>query len=189
MRRSAMMTGTITFSGERSDEGGEWLLWVLVWSELAAFGMLLIGFLVMSVLHHQDFATAQLHLNTKLASVNTIILLSSGWLAAAAVRDGVTALYRKRALLIAGGLGFLFVVIKLMEYAGEIRFAGDATFNAFFELYFMITGFHLAHVAFLGGLLIVLALRKERSNDAIVTTIWHVIDLVWVVMFPLLYLV
>ena len=171
------------------DDSGSLMLEILVYSELAAFGILLIGFLVMSVLDWQNFSSARLHLDTTLASVNTLVLLASGWQAARAARVGLSVACQRRALLIAAGLGLIFVLIKMLEYSTEIRFAGEASFSAFFELYFMLTGFHLAHVAFLGLLMALVAYRPERGNIVIVTTLWHVVDLVWLVMFPLLYLV
>ena len=170
---------------DRSD--GDLILWILVWSELIAFGVLLAAFLIMSLLHPESYSIAKLHLNGRLASFNTLVLIASGWLAAEAER-ATSLRIRQAALLGAACLGFVFIGIKLVEYAGEIRFAGDATFNSFFELYFMITGFHLAHVGFLGLVMVLIARRAERSNVALVTTIWHVIDLVWLTIFPVLYL-
>ncbi|KQY65976.1 NorE accessory protein for nitric oxide reductase [Ensifer sp. Root142] len=172
----------------QSDEPSDDLvLWILVWSELFAFGVLLGGFMVMSYLHPDSFSLAKIHLNGRLASLNTLVLIASGWLAAEAVR---AATYQKRrfALVASAMLGFLFAATRVVEYQGELRFIGDATFNAFFELYFMITGFHLAHVAFLSLLMLLIARRMERSNVVLVTTVWHVIDIVWLVIFPVIYL-
>jgi nitric oxide reductase NorE protein len=181
------MTMVPISTAESTDEGGDLLLWVLVWSELAAFGILLVGFLVMSVLHPESFGAAKLHLSARIAGVNTIVLLTSGWQAALAARQGISVLQQRLSLLSAAALGFLFVALKFVEYRAEWTFAGDDTFSAFFELYFMITGFHLAHVAFVAGLFVLVARRPERSNILMLTTIWHVIDLVWLVMFPLIY--
>ena len=172
---------------EASDEGGDLLLWVLVFSELAAFGILLGGFLVMSVLHPESFGAAKLHLSARIAGFNTVVLLASGWQAALAARAGASAMQQRIALLVAAALGFVFVGLKFFEYSTELTYAGDDTFAAFFELYFMITGFHLAHVAFVAGLFVLVARRPERSNIVMLTTIWHVIDIVWLVMFPLIY--
>lgn len=74
----------ITTTEER-DEGGDLLLWVLVWGELAAFGILLTGYVVMSMLHPESFALAKLHLAPRLAGLNTVVLLASSWQAALAV--------------------------------------------------------------------------------------------------------
>lgn len=172
---------------ERADDD-DLLLWILVWSELTAFSMLFLGYLVMSVLHADTFDVAKLHLSPRLASFNTIVLLASGWQAALAARENIGLFSRRVSLCLAAGLGFLFVALKFIEYNGEWRFAGEDSFRSFFELYFMITGFHLAHVAFVALLFIVVAMRPQRSNIAMLATVWHVIDLVWLVMFPLIYL-
>lgn len=172
---------------EGRETSGDLVLWILVWSELAAFGVLIGGFMIMSVLHADEFALAKLHLNGRLASINTLVLIMSGWLAAEAAR-AVKEQTRRFALLGAAALGFAFTLIKLIEYQGEMRLAGDATFNAFFELYFLITGFHLAHVIFLSILMVLIARRPDPTNVRLVTTVWHVIDMIWLVIFPVVYL-
>lgn len=173
---------------EESDEGGDLLLWVLVWGELAAFGILLLGFLVMSVLHPEGFALAKLHLAPRLAGFNTIILLASSWPAALAVRYQDKPQLQRLFLLLAATLGFVFVALKFVEYGSEWSATGDPNLQTFFELYFLVTGFHLAHVSFVGLLFVFASVRLERSTIIILTTIWHVVDIVWLVMFPVIYL-
>lgn len=165
------------------------LLWVLVWSELAAFGILLAGFLVVGLLQADAFAAARLHLNPLLAGINTLVLLASGWQAALAARPAASMSARRRALVLAALFGLGFVAIKLFEYSTEIGAAGLPQFGAFFELYFLITGFHLLHVGFGSAILLLVAWRPNPGNIVLITTLWHVIDLVWIVMFPLVYLV
>ncbi len=173
---------------EESDEGGDLLLWVLVWGELAAFGILLLGYLVMSVLHPESFALAKLHLAPRLAGFNTIVLLASSWQAALAVRYQDKPQLQRLFLLLAATLGFIFVALKFVEYGSEWSATGDPSLQTFFELYFLVTGFHLAHVAFVGLLFVFASVRLERSTIIILTTIWHVVDIVWLVMFPVIYL-
>jgi nitric oxide reductase NorE protein len=170
------------------EEADELLLWILVWSELVAFGVLFGAFLVTSVLQAAAFSAARSHLSPAFAAANTLILLSSGWQAALAARAGASRRRSRRGLLLAALLGLAFVLVKIVEYSGEVRFAGDAAFGSFFELYFLLTGFHLLHVAFGALVLLLVAWRPSRSNTRLITTLWHVIDLVWVVMFPLVYL-
>ncbi|SMC73357.1 cytochrome c oxidase subunit 3 [Rhizobium sp. RU36D] len=164
------------------------LLWVLVWSELIAFGILLVSFLVVSSVNAQAFELARLHLSPGLAAANTMVLLSSGYLAAVALRRRQDVVRVRRPLAIAAVLGLVFVAIKCIEYTGEIRFAADATLSTFFELYFIITGFHLLHVIFGSLLLALVAWRPMPGNVVLIATLWHAIDLVWLVMFPILYL-
>lgn len=170
------------------EEGDTLLLWILVWSELVAFGILLAGFLVMSVLEPERFAVARHYLNPGLAALNTVILLSSGWQAALAARRAASIMEVRRSLCFAAALGFAFMAIKLAEYAGEIGYAGEQALSGFFEIYFLITGFHLLHVVFGSVILLIVAWRPARQNVLMITTLWHVIDLVWIVMFPILYL-
>lgn len=169
-------------------EEDQLLLWVLVWSELVAFGILLVAFLAVSALNVEAFDLARLHLNPGLAAMNTIVLLLSGYHAAIAVRRRREPETARRPLLIAALLGLAFVGIKFVEYAGEFRYAGDATLSTFFELYFIITGFHLLHVFFGSLVLALVAWRPSRGNVMLIATLWHAIDLVWLVMFPILYL-
>lgn len=168
--------------GERE---GDLLLWILVWSEFAAFGALLSAFLIRSLMEPAAFAEARAHLSPGLAALNTVILLVSGWQAALAARNPLAA---RRPLVLAALGGFAFVAVKLFEYAGEAGFAvSDAA--GFFELYFLVTGFHLLHVLFGAGVLLVVAWRPSRANVHLIATLWHAIDLIWLVMFPVIYLV
>jgi len=171
------------------EETDTFILWVLIWSELAAFGILIGAFLVASLIDPEAFSVARLHLKPAIAGLNTLVLLTSGWQAAIAAGKDTPLATRRRALVLAALLGFAFVAIKIYEYDTELRFPGEAEFRTFFELYFMLTGFHLVHVAFVGLVLLVVAWRPRPANVELVTTLWHVIDLVWIVMFPILYLV
>jgi nitric oxide reductase NorE protein len=128
-------------------------------------------------------------LRPQIAGFNTLVLLGSGWQAAIAARRNSSAQRRRRALILAALLGFVFTAFKLYEYSTEIAFASDPAYGAFYELYFMLTGFHLFHVIFVAGLLLIVAVKPKDENVTLVTTIWHIIDLVWIVIFPVIYLV
>ncbi len=171
-------------------DGGEadsLLLWILVWSELIAFGVLLVAFMVMSMVYPDAAARLRSHLNPGLAAANTVILVLSGWQAALAVRRSAEGTAVRRPLVIAAVLGLVFVTIKLIEYATEVR-AGVDGMGALAELYVLTTGFHLLHVFFGSGILLLVAWRPSRPNVVMITTLWHAIDLVWLVMFPIVYL-
>ncbi|WEZ85733.1 hypothetical protein P6U16_22015 (plasmid) [Rhizobium sp. 32-5/1] len=93
---------------------------------------MLLDFVVMSYLHTDDFSMAKLHLNSLLASINTLVLITSGWFAAEASRAREDML-RRWSLAGSAALGLVFALVKLLEYQDEIRFLGDATFNPFFD--------------------------------------------------------
>ncbi|MER8461831.1 cytochrome c oxidase subunit 3 [Mesorhizobium sp. M1396] len=173
---------------EEAPGAGDLLLWILAWSELAAFGSLLVAFMVAGIVQADKFAMARQHLDPAIAALNTAVLLTSGWQAARAARPSASRNEVRRALIFAALLGFLFVAVKLFEYSGEIGRAGEEGYGSFFELYFLLTGFHLLHVLFGAMVLLLVSWRADRPNVLLITTLWHVFDLIWIVMFPLVYL-
>lgn len=171
------------------EEDGNLLMWILVWSELIVFGALLGAFLIAFTINESAFVAAREHLQPQIAGFNTLVLLGSGWQAAITARRNTSVQQKRQALILAALLGFVFTGLKLYEYSTEIAFASDAAYGAFYELYFMLTGFHLFHVIFVAILLLIVAVKPKDENVTLVTTIWHIIDLVWIVIFPVIYLV
>jgi nitric oxide reductase NorE protein len=170
---------------------GDPMMWMLVFSELVAFGLLLGAFIVARAVKPAVFAAGQAELDLTLAGYNTIVLVTSGWAAArgaasARVGQGPRA---RLWLTLAMAFGCAFVAIKLLEYAGEIGVGIGLETSVFFTLYFLLTGFHLLHVC-LG--IVILAIVCRRADPVHVetgTVFWHMVDLVWIVMFPIVYLV
>src|SRR5690606_20766931 len=115
-----------------------------------------------SVLQPAEFTAAKLQLSTRIAGFNTIVLLASSWTAALAVHAASNRRLQQVYLAATALLGFGFVAVKLSEYASELPAATDGAFGSFFELYFLITGFHLAHVAFLALVLLLIAWRPRQ---------------------------
>ena len=182
-------TGDFSMAAVEADdrEGGSLLLWILVWSELAAFGALLIAFMIMTMLDPEGAALFRSHLHPGLAAANTIILVLSGWQAALAVRLDADGRAVRRPLMFAAFLGLAFAAVKAFEYTLEIRY-GIGGLGRLAELYFLVTGFHLLHVVFGAAILLLVAWRPARGNVVMIATLWHAIDLVWLVMFPIVYL-
>jgi len=170
---------------------GDPMMWVLIASELAVFGLLLGAFAVARTVNPSVFATGQRLLDPPLAAVNTLMLVTSGW---AAARGALAARQHDASacrlwLMLAIGLGGAFVAIKLTEYANEIVAGVGLETSTFFTLYFLLTGFHLLHVV-LGMVMLAVVLRGAKAMAVeTVTSFWHMVDLVWIAMFPIVYLV
>ncbi|MFZ1480654.1 MAG: cytochrome c oxidase subunit 3 [Paracoccaceae bacterium] len=169
---------------------GELMMWVLIISELAVFGAGLVAFLAVRISDPAGFADAQTHLHRTGAGVNTIVLVTSGWLVLLATRAaeaGKTG--RLRALLApAIALGVVFLVLKGSEYA-DLAAAGIGTeTHAFFTFSYLLTGFHAAHV--LAGMILLVLVGWVATPRAVETgaAFWHMVDLVWVLLFPVIYL-
>lgn len=174
------------------------LIWMIVVVELITFIMGMGAFVVQRHANLTDFAAAQQHLNPLLGTLNTIILVTAGYFMAAAVRQlkqGQTrACVDHMARSIVFGLGFLGV--KGYEYADKINHGLTMDTNSFFMYYWMLTGFHFIHV--IVGLVIVTALMFSVKKGKYTAThhedvesgaiFWHMCDLIWLLLFPVLYL-
>ncbi|WP_299932365.1 cytochrome c oxidase subunit 3 family protein [uncultured Pelagimonas sp.] len=169
---------------------GDLMMWVLIVSELLVFGAGLAAFMAMRLTDPGGFAEAQTHLNATTAGINTVVLVTSGWLAAMAVRSSELGdVLRTRLLLTAASvLGVVFLVIKWAEYASKAAQGIDFETHTFFLFYYMLTGFHAMHV--IAGI-VILALvgwKCTPRNTEVGAAFWHMVDLVWVLLFPIIYL-
>lgn len=166
------------------------MMWILIGSEIAVFGAALLGFAGARILDTASFSAGQATLDRTAGAINTGVLLTSGLFAALAViwrQEGL----RARARLALGTstlLGLVFTAVKLFEYQTKIGAGIGMETSTFFTLYFLITGFHLLHV--LAGILILMLVAIWDSMDNLETgaAFWHMVDLVWVLIFPVIYL-
>ncbi|MCA0418339.1 MAG: cytochrome c oxidase subunit 3 family protein [Proteobacteria bacterium] len=165
------------------ETGMELLLWILVWSELIVFGALLGAFLLIGWLDPPALAAFHRELDLPLAGLATATLLTSGFFAARAASGRKS----RRGLVLAALGGFAFCALKLVAFSHELP-ALTASESRLFELYLLITGFHLAHVLFVAILLLMVAWRPAPRPVETVTTIWHLVDLVWLLILPVIYL-
>ncbi len=176
-------TASLAASRPVAEGGMELLLWILVWSELVVFGALLGAFMILGLLDPPALARLHAQLDLPLAGVATATLLGSGFFAARAAFGRQP----RWNLAAAGSGGLAFVALKLVAYSHEIPTLA-AMESRLVELYFLITGFHLAHVLFVAAILLAVAWRPTALRVATVATIWHAVDLVWLLILPVIYL-
>ncbi len=174
------------------------LLWIIIFLELITFGMGMIGLAYNGWLEPRLFHESSFQLNKVFGTLNTLILLSSGYSMASSVhafrekkKDQAIRYLKWTAL---GGI--LFVGFKSWEYYEKLSPGLDMGENTFFTFYWLLTGFHLIHV--LVGLVILgwTSIKMKSSNTAITTgdlqsvgAFWHMCDLIWLLLFPSLYLI
>ncbi|WP_225972805.1 cytochrome c oxidase subunit 3 [Paracoccus jeotgali] len=169
---------------------GELIMWVLILSEIAVFSACLLVFLVLRLTDPVTFATSQDQLHRLSAGINTAVLVTSGYAAARAlalVRDGAASRARLW-LLGAAGLGVVFLALKTVEYADAVSQGIGVDTNSFFTFYYLLTGFHAAHVVAGVIILILVAIRPQPEPVQAGSQFWHMVDLVWVLLFPIIYL-
>ena len=184
-------------------------MWLFLFTEVLMFGMLFLAYAVYLYQYKDQFQTAPALLNRPIGAVNTIILLTSSLTMALAIA-AIQKANKKRCLmflLITILCAAAFCVIKGFEWSAKFHhgiYPGSPLFEdmargevVFFGLYFVMTGIHALHVI-LGALVILLAfflVQKNKVNAERFSFLqntglfWHLVDLVWIYLFPLFYLV
>lgn len=169
---------------------GDLMMWILIVSELLVFGAGLAAFMGVRLTDPAGFAEAQTHLNATTAGINTVVLVTSGWLAAMAVRASEDSKVLRTRLLLAAAslLGVVFLLIKGLEYADKAAQGIDFETHSFFLFYYMLTGFHAMHVIAGIVILALVSWKATPRNTEVGAAFWHMVDLVWVLLFPIIYL-
>ncbi|WP_333822374.1 cytochrome c oxidase subunit 3 family protein [Pinisolibacter sp.] len=169
---------------------GNPMMWLLIAAELLVFGAALLGYAGARALDPAGFAAAQDGLDRLAGTINTAVLLTSGLFAALATearRRGERG-WTRILLTVAALIGSIFLVVKAHEYAAEIAAGNGLDTSTFHTLYFLITGFHAVHVVFGIVILGIVMIFDDLEHVETGTAFWHMVDLVWVVVFPTLYL-
>ncbi|WP_157531031.1 cytochrome c oxidase subunit 3 [Mycobacterium sp. IS-1496] len=169
-------------------------MWVMVLGDLIIFAGYFVVFMVYRAMNPEEFLRAQQHLDIDIGVLNTVVLLTSSLFVARSVLAARTGRHQRAiTLLYAGGFaGLLFVVFKGYEWYVKIA-AGQTNSQMFYAFYYVLTGVHLVHV--LIGLIVLGVLVRElrnpgRRRTSVVESgavYWHMVDLLWVIIFGLLY--
>lgn len=193
-----------------SDESGKKMgMWLFLYTEIILFGGLFVLYAVYFATYTNDFIEGGKELNRIFGLVNTIILLISSFTVAAAI----TAIQKKDKKIAMAGLcasifcGAVFLVNKYFEWGHKIEHDifpnsetlvnGPVGLNQFFGLYYVITGLHGIHII-IGMTLLLISLiwvlrdRITSKRYALLENsglYWHLVDLIWIFIFPLFYLV
>jgi heme/copper-type cytochrome/quinol oxidase subunit 3 len=166
--------------------------WVIV-SEIVIFGGLL-GSYVMYRLAHDAWAVQAANTNTAIGTINTFVLLTSSLFAVLAHQAAVAGQGKKAArfLWFTFGGGAAFLCLKSYEWSVEIAHGFTITASTFWSFYYTAAGLHAAHV--LAGIIIMAivaraaAQNRELHRVELIGVYWHFVDVVWIFLFPLLYI-
>jgi cytochrome c oxidase subunit 3 len=192
-------------------------MWLFLATEILLFSGLFVAYGIYHWRFHHEFHAASLQLNKFWGLINTVVLLGSSWTAALAVSAAQRGDNKRvvKLLSITVAAGVIFLVVKTIEYTGKwhhglfpgapevhgMQFGNDLfweKYREFFPLYLCMTGLHALHVVAGMTLIAVWPLRlamKNRFSGRYFTPVevgalyWHLVDLIWIYLFPLLYLV
>lgn len=178
---------------------GENGTWVFLFGDMLVFGTFFATFMVERAKAPEIFDISRRTLHIGVGLTNTLVLLTSSLcvvVALGALRSGAGHIARS-AVVAAMACGGVFIGLKVFEYHSLVTAGHGAGANHFYLYYFILTGVHLFHVC-VGMAVLAFLLTQTRRRDigetrmAVVeggACFWHLVDLLWVVLFPLLYLV
>jgi heme/copper-type cytochrome/quinol oxidase subunit 3 len=172
---------------------GRLAVWWVIASEIVIFGGILASY-IMHRLAHDAFAQQAAHTNTWIGAFNTFVLLTSSLSAvlahqAADSGDGKKA---ARFLLYTIGGGLVFLVVKAFEWTSEIQHGFTITSSTFWSFYYTAAGVHASHV--IAGCILMAYIAKDAAKNRELQRVeyiglyWHFVDVVWIFLFPLLYI-
>ena len=198
-------------SSEQQFDAAKLGMWLFLITEILLFSGMFVAYAVYRVWYPEMYVEAARELNPWLGGLNTLVLLTSSLTVAlsinCAMRDDRKGTVRN--LVITVLLAGVFMVVKYFEYTHKFHLGifpgGNYAFEGldvphvpiFFSIYFVMTGIHGVHVLVGMGLLTWLAVRAHKGhfNSEYYTPVelsglyWHLVDIIWIFLFPLLYLI
>ncbi len=193
----------------RQRDAGKFGIWVFLASETLFFGALLLTYTVCRIEHPDAFAAAGRETNVWYGTINTAVLLTSSLTMAVAAQAAEESARLRRLVLacltITAMLGLAFIVIKGFEYKEDIdkHLVPGAGFalpqpaaQLFYGFYWLVTGVHAIHlsigIALVSRMIWVLYRRELPAKDnpeiEVTALYWHLVDIVWIFLYPLIYL-
>jgi nitric oxide reductase NorE protein len=187
-------------STPRKHVPGEEGTWIFIFGDMTVFALFFAVFLHNRIADPVGFAADQTKLNQNFGAINTVLLLVSSLLVVLGVRAVKSETLRHlapRFIVGAWLCGAGFLAIKVLEYAEKIHHGITPQTSDFFMYYFVLTGLHAFHL--LIGLVVLVVLYKLSKKPEMTRTqfgffeggacFWHMVDLLWIVLFPLIFLV
>ncbi len=178
---------------------GDFAIWIFIFMELLVFGILFITYAIVRMDNIELFNDYQRELNRELGLLNTLLLITSSYFVVRAVKairlNNIEGCIYWLYAAVAGGAGFL--ILKSVEYSEKFASGISLSTNTFYMFYLSLTMFHFLHVIL--GMLILLAvvikakqgLYSAKNYIGVETgaSYWHMVDLVWIILFPLVYII
>lgn len=184
---------------------GDFAIWIVIYVELITFGLLFVGYAFSRRADVLTFNKSQLMLNQTSGFIDTLILITSSYFivkALQAIKSPNLSLKNanhiaSKWLLFAIAFGGMFLVNKLLEFSAIFGQGITLSTNKFFMFYLLLTMFHFMHVT-LGTVILFNIFKKTKKEgyDAqecrgfeTGAVYWHLVDLLWIVLFPLIYII
>jgi len=175
---------------------GDFAIWIFIFAELLVFGVFFLAYAFARANNVELFNHYQQFLNRETGAANTVLLITSSYFvvrAVHAIRNGIErncVAWLMAALVCGSG----FLIIKGLEFAEKYSAGISLSTNTFYMFYLSLTFFHFMHVIMGMVILAAVAVKAwqgayEHNHDGVETgaSYWHMVDLVWIILFPLIY--
>ena len=177
---------------------GEPGIWIMICGDMMIFSIMFIVYLFYRREDPELFESSQSRLNQSFGLINTFFMLTSSWCVAMAVEAARARRIKSTVILFRLGFacGLGFAIVKIAEYAQKISAGIVIDTNDFYMYYYVLTGIHFLHVLIGMGVLAFMAHYATKGDFAPIkighfesgASFWHLVDLLWIALFALLYL-
>ena len=178
---------------------GDFAIWFFIFAELLVFGIAFLSYAIARLQNLDMFNLYQLTLNREIGAANTLLLITASYFVVRAIHairlDNVKGCIRWLYASLGCGAGFL--LLKSLEYYDKFSDGINLSSNTFYMFYLSLTMFHFLHVIL--GMIILLAIAikaqrgvynaQEHTGVETGASYWHMVDLVWIILFPLVYII
>mgnify|MGYP000377173819 CR=1 FL=1 len=178
---------------------GDLAMWIFIFAELLVFGIAFIAYAITRAQNIDIFNQYQLTLNSEIGAANTLLLITASYFVVRAIHairlnNVKTCILWLYASL---GCGTIFLLLKLLEYYDKFSHGINLSSNTFYMFYLSLTLFHFMHVILGMIILFAIVIKAQRGHYSAENYIgietgasyWHMVDLVWIILFPLVYII
>ncbi len=179
-------------------------MWLLIAGEFVIFGGLMVAYLLYRI-RYEEWAEMASHTNVVLGATNTFVLLTSSYFVVKAHQAAQHKDSKKITIYISLTIlcALIFLIVKITEYSQklhhgftfsgkELAASGKAIESSYWGFYFLMTGLHATHVI-VGAIVLFIVMQGTRKGKnfhriEVAGLYWHMVDLIWIFLFPLLYI-
>lgn len=193
------MSNSTAIENEQRLLPGDLAIWFFIFAELLVFGIFFIVYSIQRLQHTELFNQYQATLNKETGAINTVLLITASYFVVRAVdaikTNNISSCINW--LYASLGMGTGFLILKSYEFYSKFSVGIGINTNDFYFFYISLTFFHFLHVI-LGMIIIFFVIlfakkgkysAKEHTGIETAASYWHMVDLVWIILFPLVYII
>lgn len=193
------MKDTVVQNSEPKLLPGDFAIWIFIFAELLVFGIFFLIYAVVRAQNIELFNQYQSTLNREIGAINTLLLITASYFVVKAVhaikKGELSSCANWLYASLGAGMGFL--ILKSTEFNAKFSAGISMDTNTFYFFYISLTFFHFLHVILGMIILVAILIKTKRGKYSALdhtgvetgASYWHMVDLVWIILFPLVYII